>query len=136
MRAQFAVCAQTAIIDRASNQLSLLNIVDQLQVLTFPHILPTLTFVAILQGDSQTPSRELLGAFEVHNNRTLVAKDDVPVTFTNGRLARVILNMSGLHIGESGFLKFSMRIPDQLNIDLSIDVLDLNRSAAFQPHLF
>jgi hypothetical protein len=132
MKVQFSLCAQTASVDRASNRLSIFSVVDHIPALSLPFVLPALTFVSILQSEQEEPvTANFTGVFEIRNNETLIAKADVPISFIYGRLARVILNVTGLHIAAVGHLHFTLALPDYVVAELQVPVVALNPANPF-----
>lgn len=93
MRVQFALCAQTASVDRSSNRISIFNVIDHIPTTTLPIMLPAITFVSILEND-QNEAVNFRGVFEGKFNDKVIARGEVPVSFVwNGRLARVLLTL-------------------------------------------
>jgi hypothetical protein len=51
MRVQFALCAQSASVDRSSNRLSIFNVVDHFATSSLPIVIPAITFVSVIESD-------------------------------------------------------------------------------------
>jgi hypothetical protein len=131
MRVQFALCAQTASIDRNSNRLSIFNVIDQYAVSSLPIVIPALTFVSVIESsESQGPN--VKGVLEVLVNGSATAKVEIPLTFVTGRLARVVVNFQGLHVREAGPVTFRLAIPGGATAETTFHVIHLASSEAIQ----
>ncbi len=131
MRVQFALCAQSASVDRSSNRLSIFNVVDQFPASGLPIVIPTLTFVSVIDSDKDE-SANVKGVLEIIANKSLIFKMDVPINFVNGRLARVIVNFSGLPIREPGPVAFRLTIPNGATVETTFQVTNLAQTQAIQ----
>jgi len=125
MRVQFALCAQAASIDRASNRLTILNVIDHIPATSLPIQLPVVTFVAIFESD-QDLSVAYKGVFDVSVNDTKVVTGEVIVSFNNGRLARVVLTVNNLPIRSHGHLVFRLAIPEA-TAEVKLQVIDVGQ---------
>src|ERR1700722_1791942 len=106
MRVQFALCAQTASVDRSSNRLSIFNVIDHYPASILPVVIPALTFVAVIDSD-QVESTNIRGVLEIIAKQLQIGRVELPITFVNGgRLARVIVNFQGIPIREAGPVNF------------------------------
>jgi hypothetical protein len=130
MRVQFALCAQSASVDRASNRVSIFNVIDHIPATSLPIIIPSVTFVSIFENEKDEPATNFKGVFEAKVNGQLVAKGEVPVSFVNGRLARVILSMNSIPIREHGILSFRLVIPDAATAETQVQIIDLSPRTA------
>ena len=132
MRVQFSLCAQTASVDRASNRVSIFNVIDHIPAASLPLILPTITFVSILETD-QGEAASFKGVFEGKLNGTVIARGEVPVNFVNGRLARVLLTLNSIPIREHGTLSFQLTIPTMATAEVRVQVVNLAMPQANLP---
>jgi hypothetical protein len=131
MRVQFALCAQSASIDRSSNRLSIFNVVDHFPTSTLPIVIPTLTFVSVIETDKDEGTN-VKGVLELVTNKSLVARIDVPISFVNGRLARVVLNFSGIPIREPGPVTFRLTVPNGATVETTFQVTNLAQQQSLQ----
>jgi hypothetical protein len=129
MRVQFALCAQTASVDRASNRISIFNVIDHIPATTLPIVLPAITFVSILETD-QNEAANFRGVFEGKINNTVIVRAEVPVSFVNGRLARVLLTVNSIPIREHGTLSLTLVIPDTVTAVSQIQIVNLAQQPA------
>jgi hypothetical protein len=126
MRAQFALCAQGASTDRASNRLTIVNVIDHIPASALPIFLPSLTFVTVFESDHDE-SATYRGIFEGKVNDERIVTGEVLVTFVNGRLARVVLTINNVPIRAHGILSFRLAIPDQAVAEVTLPVIDISQ---------
>jgi hypothetical protein len=131
MRVQFALCAQTASIDRSSNRLSIFNVIDHFPASALPIVIPAITFVSIIESDTDE-SANVKGVLEIIVKNVLMGKMELPITFVNGRLARVVVNCQGLPIREPGPVTFRLIIPNGATAETTFQVLNLAQREAMQ----
>jgi hypothetical protein len=131
MRVQFALCAQTASIDRSSNRLSIFNVIDHFPASALPIVIPAITFVSIIESDKDESSN-VKGILEISASKILVAKLELPITFVNGRLARVVVNFQGVPVREAGPVTFRLTIPNGTTAETTFQVVNLAQREAIQ----
>jgi hypothetical protein len=132
MRVQFALCAQTASIDRSSNRLSIFNVIDHFPASVLPITIPALTFVAVIDSDKEE-SPNVKGVLEISANQVQVGRVELPITFVNGgRLARVVVNFQGVPIREAGPVTFRLTIPEGETAETTFHVVNLAHNEAIQ----
>jgi hypothetical protein len=131
MKVQFALCAQTASIDRTTNRVSIFNVIDHLPVSSFPINVPAVTFVSVIESDKDGDSN-VKGILEITANKSLVARVDVPINFTTNRLARVVINFQGIPVREAGPLTFRLTIPTEVTAETTFQVTNVSQKEAIQ----
>jgi hypothetical protein len=131
MKIQFALCAQTASVDRASNRLSIFNVFDQFPVSSFPIVIPSVTFVSVIESE-ETENNNIRGAIEIEANRVKVFGIEVPINFTSNRLARVVLTFQGIPVGDAGPLTFRLTLPDGTIAETTFQVINVASREAIQ----
>lgn len=132
MRVQFAVCAQAVTVDRTSNRLSIFNVMDILPVLIFPHVIPAITFVCVVESDQEDES-SAKGFFQVLSDGVLVAASEIPINFAENRLARIVLNFQGVPVPKPGSLMFRMTLPNGVVAETQFQVAHIAQNQAIQP---
>jgi hypothetical protein len=131
MRVQFALCAQTASVDRSSNRLSIFNVIDHYPASTLPIVIPAITFVSIIESDKDE-SPNVKGVLEISTKGGLVAKVELPIAFVNGKLARVVVNFQGIPVREAGPVTFRLTIPEGATAETTFQVLNITQREAIQ----
>ena len=130
MKIQFALCAQTVTVDRASNRLSLINVIDLLPVSNFPHFIPGLAFVCLIE--SEDGDRNVKGFLQFLSNDVLLGAAEVPIHFTENRLARIVLNLQGTPVTKPGPLRFRLTLPNGTVAETSFQVISVAPKEAIQ----
>ena len=131
MRVQFALCAQTASVDRATNRVSVFNVFDHLPVSSLPIVVPSVTFVSVIESE-EAENNNISGAVEVEANNVPVFKVEVPINFTNNRLARVVLTFQGIPVRDTGSLTFRLTLPDGTIAETTFQVMNVASKDAIQ----
>ena len=131
MRVQFALCAQTASVDRSSNRLSIFNVIDHFPASSLPIVIPAITFVSIIESD-KNESTNVKGILEIGSSKGLIARIELPITFVNGRLARIVVNLQGIPIREAGPVTFRLTIPDGTTAETTFQVVNVGQNEAIQ----
>jgi hypothetical protein len=131
MRVQFALCAQTASVDRSSNRLSIFNVIDHFPASSLPIVIPAITFVSIIESDKDE-STNIKGILEITASKAMIARLELPITFVSGRLARVVVNFQGVPVREAGPVTFRLTIPNGTTAETTFQVVNLGQSEAIQ----
>lgn len=131
MKVQFALCAHTASVDRATNRLSIFNVIDQFPASVLPIYIPSIAFVSVIESD-RDESPNVKGVLEITASARLLGRFEVPISFTNGRLARVILNFQGMPVHQAGPVVFRLTIPDEVVAETTFQVVSLGNTEAIQ----
>jgi hypothetical protein len=131
MKIQLALCAQTVTVDRATNRLSIFNVIDLLPVSSFPHYVPGIAFVCIIENDDDS-NRNVKGFFQILSNGVLVAASEVPIHFTENRLARIVLNFQGIPVPKPGPLIFRLTLPTGVVAETGFQVISVAPKEAIQ----
>jgi hypothetical protein len=130
MKIQFALCAQTVTVDRTSNRLSVINVIDLLPVSSFPHVIPGMTFVCVIE--SEEGEGPVKGFFQIISNDVLVGASEISIVFTENRIARVVLNFQGIPVAKPGPLKFRMTLANGTVAETSFQVISVAPKEAIQ----
>jgi len=131
MRVQFALCAQTASVDRASNRLSIFNVIDHFPATVLPIVIPAITFVAVIESETDD-NINVKGTLEITAGNNFLGKIEVPISFVNGRLARVVLNFQGMPVHQAGPVTFRLSIPNGPTAETTFQVTNLTQAEAIQ----
>ena len=104
---KFAMCAESVIIDRATNQLSVINLIENIQAHAFPLVINKLVTVFYLSredGDSPSPTISL------RLNTTEESTDALPVNVNFGEKLhnRIVTTVQGVVIAGPGTFRVSL----------------------------
>jgi hypothetical protein len=115
----FFLCEKT-IVDQKSNMLSLINVFDNdmLQPAGFPVGIHDISFVCLLEKDSDDTADEYDAELSVKNDEKILTPSmPVKIFFQGSKTARLIMDFNGIIIQNESGLSFNLKIK---NTDLSI----------------
>jgi hypothetical protein len=115
----FAIAANRVIVDSITNQVSIIDLFEQLKSSAFPVLVPRLTllyYVSREKGDPDTKDLSVVCKL----NETEIFKVAVKVDFKGEDSTRVVLGVDGLTLTEQGLLQAFL-----MDQDKSLGVLDL-----------
>jgi len=93
-RSRLLVCADRVLLDASTNNVSIVEVMDELHGTTFPRVLPRLQiYCAIERDDSDSPSPA--GRLLVTNNGTELGTFTIRSEFGDLLAARCFINFSG-----------------------------------------
>ncbi len=115
----FAIAANRVIVDSITNQVSIIDLFEQLKASAFPVLVPRLTllyYVSREKEDSDTKDLSVVCKL----NETEIFQVAVKVDFKGEDSTRVVLGVDGLTLTEQGLLQAFL-----MDQDKSLGVLDL-----------
>jgi len=98
-----SVC-ENAILDARTNNISLINIIEEIQIMGFPTLLPHLSIVAQLQKEPIDNGDQFVFEIRIRINQRQLFAQPVTTNFMGRPKNRLILDMNGVPITESGSL--------------------------------
>lgn len=108
MRVVLFCCCESAIIDVASNRLSVLNFAESISAPTFPVSIPSINIVTWLERDADEPKTvEVFVRWLL--NKSKLADLPIKVSFQDKLLTRAVVNVSGLTVENPGVLEAQLR---------------------------
>jgi hypothetical protein len=115
----FAIAANRVIVDSITNQVSIIDLFEQLKTSAFPVLVPRLTLLYYVSREKDDPDTKDLSVV-CKLNETKIFKVAVKVDFKGEDSTRVVLGVDGLTLTEQGLLKAFL-----MDQDKSLGVLDL-----------
>jgi hypothetical protein len=116
----FAIAANRVIVDSISNQVSIIDLFEQLKAPSFPVLVPRLTLLYYVSRDKGDPAtKDLMVVCKL--GETEICKVAVTVDFKAEDSTRIVLGIDGLTLTQPGI--FQAHLMDQ---DVSLGVLDLS----------
>jgi hypothetical protein len=106
MRAVYAVCCETVLQDLRSNNISLINLLDEVLAVAFPVLIQKITFVALLERAENEPSIahcRLVGKL----NGNIAFNFEISVDFQGRFRSRAVGEFQGIFIQAPGNLTMS-----------------------------
>lgn len=115
----FAIAANRVIVDSITNQVSIIDLFEQLKASAFPVLVPRLTLLYYVSREKNDPDTKDLSVV-CKLNETEIFKVAVKVDFKGEDSTRVVLGVDGLTLTEQGLLQAFL-----MDQDKSLGVLDL-----------
>ena len=115
----FAIAANRVIVDSITNQVSIIDLFEQLKASAFPVLVPRLTLLYYVSREKEDPDTKDLSVV-CKLNETEIFKVAVKVDFKGEDSTRVVLGVDGLTLREQGLLQAFL-----MDQDKSLGVLDL-----------
>jgi hypothetical protein len=115
----FAIAANRVIVDSITNQVSIIDLFEQLKAPSFPVLVPKITLLYYLSRDKSDPvTKDLKVVCKLGESE--IFKVDVKVDFKDEESTRIVLGVDGLTLTQPGM--FQAFLMDQ---EESLGVLDL-----------
>jgi hypothetical protein len=116
----FAIAANRVIVDSITNQVSIIDLFEQLKAPSFPVLVPRLTLLYYVSRDKDDPAtKDLMVVCKLSD--TEILKVDVKVDFKGEDSTRIVLGVDGLTLTQPGIFQASL-----MDQDVSLGVLDLS----------
>lgn len=116
----FAIAANRVIVDSVSNQVSIIDLFEQLKAPSFPVLIPRLTLLYYVSREKGDPEvRDLSVVCKLSDVEILQA--NVQVDFKGEDSTRIILGIDGLTLAGAGMFQASL-----MDQDTVLGVLDLS----------
>ena len=132
MRVQFALCSQTASVDRASNRLSIFNVIDHLPVTSLPIRIPMVTFVSVIESADAENTEGVNADIDIYVDDKKLFGTQVPLTFADHHLARFTLAFQGIPVSKPGEIVFRLSLSDGTKAESRIRVVNLAPKESLQ----
>mgnify|MGYP000541207038 CR=1 FL=1 len=127
----FAIAANRVIVDSITNQVSIIDLFEQLKAPSFPVLVPKLTLLYYLSRDKGDPvAKDLTVVCKLSDVE--IFKVDVQVDFKDEESTRIVLGVDGLTLSQPGiFQAFLMDKETSLGVlDLTVEEAKASNSVA------
>jgi Family of unknown function (DUF6941) len=129
MRLGYLVAAHGAVIDRATNNVSIFNIIEQITAPTFPIAIP-ISIVAQLVKQKSKDTEELRIVLKLDSRKQPIGEQKFTVGFQGQQRTRIIMQLQPLVIEVPGLLEISLFHKSAFLGSWEIDVIQLQQQAA------
>ena len=128
MKLLFHLCAISSAIDITTNQVSLFNLLEQMNVASFPVVIPSITIISSLEREKGDRTKlDLQIRFTL--GRKVIAEFPFEADFQKGLRHRNTAEVRGLMIPGPGILKIGLRYKDKpMGSAWSIDVIGIGEA--------
>ena len=107
IKGKLLLCAEGVSIDKRSNNATIFNIIEGLNLRHLPVVFPKMTIFSVFERDDGDPET-WDGEFSIRIDGSEVAHDALPVNFQGQKVTRTILTVAGLPITQPGKMKLSI----------------------------
>lgn len=115
----FAIAANRVVVDSITNQVSIIDLFEQLKASSFPVLVPRLTLLYYVSRDKEDPvTQDLKVVCKLSDSE--IFEVDVKVDFKGEDSTRIVLGIDGLTLTQPGMFQAFL-----MNQDESLGVLDL-----------
>ena len=101
IRGKLLLCAEGVSIDKQSNNATVFNIIEQLNVKHLPVVFPRMVIFSVYERDDRDPE-SWDGEFSICLNGSEAAHGPLPIRFQGSKVTRNILTVGGLPITQPG----------------------------------
>lgn len=122
MRVKSLTICQTCLVDSQSNNISFINLIEEIQAISLPITIPQVTAVIIVERDSETENETELVELKASINGDDILLQTINTDFKGKLRNRLILVLPGFPIKNTGVLKFVVRYNNQDVIEESINI--------------
>lgn len=103
IKCQFFIIAEKVIQEANTNNISIINVFDQISAPSFPVFFPTVAAVGSFYKEEADPD-EIDVTFRVSINARPIIESSTKIMFTGSKKAHLIVNINGIPIQEPGAL--------------------------------
>lgn len=106
------LCCHGAVRDAQTNNVSVFNILEQVNGAGFPTFIPTLFIVAFVKREKDDPEN-CTATLEINLGETSLGAFPIDIAFGEKLKSRLITELQGLVIPQPGILSFELKIDNQ-----------------------
>jgi len=108
MNTLYTIACVRMIVDASSNNISCIEVLEQLSVASFPNVFPEVAIVWCISREANEPEA-VPARFHIHLNEAQLYEAPVEVAFQGTLRTRAIVRLTGLVITNPGQLRFEFR---------------------------
>ena len=112
-RVSFVACSLTSIVDRFTNLLTVVGVVESLPIPSFPFWIPSLSYSAVIRRE-QGDGNSVPGRITIRIGETTLTQSPVSAEFGEAQGAQVVLNFQGLGVPSAGDLEFVLEFNERV----------------------
>jgi hypothetical protein len=107
IKGKLLLCAEGVSIDKQSNNATIFNIIEQLNLKHLPVVFPKMVIFSVFERDDGDPET-WDGEFSICIDGSEAARDALPINFQGQKVTRTILTVAGLPITQPGKMEISI----------------------------
>jgi hypothetical protein len=120
-------CAESVIIDQRSNSVSIINVIEGIQVPAFPVFIPKIHVISLLERENEEPIKCDFQVLVKNNNQILIDMK-TEINFLNKMKSRHLVEVAGIAIPAPGEVTFFLNYKGKEICSYSIQVLQIGEN--------
>ena len=120
--------AESAVIAKTTNKLSIFNIVDEIQCSAFPALVKTLDLVVGSNRDPKTDPRKCSLRLKISLGRKKLFEHPVAVDYESKSRSNLIIHLQGIAVREPGMLNFAVYLKKSRLAVCALKVIKIDAS--------
>jgi hypothetical protein len=122
---KLAACANRIIVDAASNQVSIIDLLDEMASQSFPIVVPSVHCLFLLKRE-QADASEQVFRLEVRLEENVIFQTPITANFGENLINRSIVGFEGFVIPGIGTLCFELTLGGQVLASSSVLIKQIN----------
>lgn len=128
-RVTFAVCAMAVLIDKFTNMMTPVNVLESIPAPVLPFWMPSATYAAIIRQEEGDPGQFPI-TLSVRMGAEEVANSEMQVLFEDAPASQIVMVLQGVRVPGAGTLEFHLSTEGrELNLT-ELLVLDMRQQQA------
>ncbi len=122
MKCKSLTVCETYLVDSSSNNVSLINLIEEFNLPGLPTVIPKLTVVAQLERESMDENEAVSLKIKANMNDIEIFEQPIMADFKGKSKTRVFLEINGLPLNDCGVLKFLLVENGTEALEYSIEI--------------
>lgn len=127
MKPMLLACATSLSVDQQTSNVSLFNLIEQLNAPSFPFTLPDFRLVAINRRDNDQEGDPTDIRLTIELEGTVLANTPFSIPFKGKPIARAFAHIGGLVVANPGLLTFCLRQQKKKLMEWTISIKDMGQ---------
>lgn len=133
---KFTILAKSVTIDSLSNQLSISNIIEELQTPKLPSLLPESYLVSLFERNEKKDKSIIPASVTVYLNDKKLGGQNFNIDFQQVSRNRTVMTLPLLELNEFGVLKFEMIVKGKVVGSYDVKILESQQLLLDQEKIF
>jgi len=121
------IAAESVIRDINTDSVSLINILESIEVTGFPISIYKIAVYAVFMREDENLTNVFSGSLTLYNNETVIEKKEINFSIPKARI-RMISRFQGLVLSEVGVLRVQIEIPGKIDQAVIIPIIKKDTS--------
>jgi len=120
---KFAICSQKAILEKGTNNLSLINIINRLEVVSLPSVMAEFAFALITKRDKDSDPDDVELDLTIQQEDNILLKHKGKITYQGKDLNTLVVTIHGLLIQSPSPIVVTCKKDDSVLSKIEIEVV-------------